>query len=348
MVGFAGVGYDAAERLGLLESLRRLESPWTPVQYVDGAGRIRATMDVESQRLLVGEQMISIMRGDLEQVLHDALFDESTGAGRVEVRFGESIDAIENGPDGVTATLADGSRIRADLLVGADGLHSTVRRMIFGPEEAYRYDLDAIVVSFALLDPPEQLADRTTFLTLVDRSAGVYPQRGGGLAVFFTYASTRAPDLGQAPVLTLRRGFGDLGWAWPQVLDRAAAADAIFLDSISQIRMRTWWRGRVVLVGDAAWSVSLLAGYGSSLAVAGGDLLATMLEEQPDISTALHAWERSLRPLVARKQRLGRRSRWLFLPRNRLSLVARWAARQQPIRGCGIGPTAGLAPVTIV
>ena len=171
VVGFAGVGYDAAERLGLLESLRRLESPWTPVQYVDGAGRIRATMDVESQRLLVGEQMISILRGDLEQVLHDALFDESTGAGRVEVRFGESIDAIENGPDGVTATLADGSRIRADLLVGADGLHSTVRRMIFGPEEAYRYDLDAIVVSFALLDPPEQLADRTTFLTLVDRSA---------------------------------------------------------------------------------------------------------------------------------------------------------------------------------
>jgi 2-polyprenyl-6-methoxyphenol hydroxylase-like FAD-dependent oxidoreductase len=89
--------------------------------------------------------------------------------------------------------------------------------------------------------------------------------------------------------------------------------------------MRTGWSGRVVLVGDAAWSVSLLAGYGSSLAVGGGDLLAATLEKHSDIPAALTAWERQLRPLVVHQQRLGRRSRWLFLPRNRASLAARSA-----------------------
>ena len=324
VVGFSGVGYDAAARLGLLDQLRRFESPWAPVQYVDGAGRILATMDVDRQRTLVGERMISILRGDLERVLHDAVVD-GAAADRVELRFGADVLAITHGSAGVTATLADGSRLRADLLVGADGLHSTTRRMIFGREERFRHDLDAFVVSFAMLDPPEELADRTTFLTLVDRGAGIYPQRGGGLAVFFTFASRREPDPAREPVAALRRVYGDLGWAWPQVLDRSAVADDLFVDSISQIRMRTWSSGSVVLVGDAAWSVSLLAGYGSSLAVGGGDLLGAMLEKHADVPAALAAWERQLRPLVVRQQRLGRRSRWLFLPRSRGALVARSA-----------------------
>jgi 2-polyprenyl-6-methoxyphenol hydroxylase-like FAD-dependent oxidoreductase len=327
VVGFSGVGYDAAERLDLVEELRRLESPWTKVRHLDGDGRVMATMDVESQRALLGGRMISILRGDLEQVLADALRDDAL-ADRVELRFDESIGGIAQDRDGVTATLTDGSRIRADLLVGADGLHSTVRQLIFGPEEAFRYDLGALVASFAMLDPPAELAGWTTFLALVGRGAGVYPQRDDGLAVFFTFTGTSAPrERAERPAQTLRRVYGDLGWVWPQVLDRAAAAaESIFYDSISQIRLSTWSHGRVVLAGDAAWSVSLLAGHGSSLAVGGGELLGTLLDNQPDIPTALDAWERHLRPLVARKQRLGRRSRWLFIPRNRLSLAARSAA----------------------
>jgi 2-polyprenyl-6-methoxyphenol hydroxylase-like FAD-dependent oxidoreductase len=325
VVGFSGVGYDAAERLDLLDQLRRLESPWADVRHVDGDGRVTATMDVDRQRMLVGDRMISILRGDLERVLHDALLDHAV-ADRVEVRFGESVNAIHPDRVGVTATLTDGSRIRADLLIGADGLHSAVRRMVFGPEQVFRHDLGALVASFALHDPPTELAGWTTFLALVGRGAGVYPQRDGGLAVFFTFASRATTiELAEAPVQALRRVYGDLGWVWPQVLDRAAAAESVFYDSISQIRLSTWSRGRVVLVGDAAWSVSLLAGYGSSVAVGGGELLGTMLDSQPDIPTALDAWERRLQPLVTRKQRLGRMSRWLFIPGNRLSLAARSA-----------------------
>lgn len=318
VVGFSGIGYDAAERLGLIEPMRELASPWSLVQHVDGTGRVLATMSVEAQQQMVGERILSILRGDLERVLYDALPDS------VDLRFGAELTELDNGPDGVRAVLRDGSRVEADLLIGADGLHSTVRRMVFGPEKGLVHDLDAAVASFELADPPTRLADRTTFLTLLGRGAGVYPQRGDRLAVFFTFATDRlAADLASGPVESLRRVYGDLGWVWPEVLDRAAGAESVFFDSISQVRMERWSRDRVVLVGDAAWSVSLLAGYGSSLAVGGGELLGTMLEEHPDVSTALQGWERRLRTTVLDKQRLGRRSRELFIPSNRLSLAAR-------------------------
>jgi 2-polyprenyl-6-methoxyphenol hydroxylase-like FAD-dependent oxidoreductase len=320
VVGFSGLGYSAAERLGLIEELRRWASPWAEAQHVDGAGRIQATMPVASQRALVGDRLISILRGDLEQVLCSAL-----GAG-VELRFGETVTAIENRPDGVTASLGDGSRVHADLLVGADGLHSTVRRLVFGAEEEFRYDFGAAVASFEVAAPPAGLAGRTTFLALVGRGAGVYPQRGDRLAAFFTFASDRvAGDLAAGPVATLQRVYGDLGWVWPELLNRAATADAVYFDSISQIRMPGWSRDRVVLVGDSAWAVSLLAGYGSSLAVGGGELLGTVLDEHHDIPTALREWERRLRPLVLSKQRYGRRSRELFISTSRFSLALRSA-----------------------
>ncbi|GAB3451316.1 FAD-dependent monooxygenase [Streptomonospora sediminis] len=318
VVGFSGVGYNAAERLGLIEELHLLASPWSPVQHVDGDGRVLASMPVESQQAWVGNRMISILRGDLERVLHDAL--PST----LDLRFSADVTGIDNEPDSVQATLSDGSRLHVDLLVGADGLHSTVRRLVFGAEKRYRHDFGAAVMSFEVDDPPGPLADRTTFLALVGRGVGVYPQRGNRLAAFFTFATERLqPYLASGPLPVLHRVYGDLDWAWPELIARAETADTLFFDTISQIRMESWSRHRVVLVGDSAWSVSLLAGYGASLAVGGGALLGTILDQQRDIGTALTEWEQRLRPIVLSKQRRGRRSRELFIPSNRLSLAAR-------------------------
>lgn len=324
VVGFSGIGYRAAERLGLLPALRARESPWREAQQVDRDGRVRSILSVDAQRGLVGRQVISILRGDLERCLHDAL-DHSDP--EIDLRFASTVTQIVSGPDQVTATLADGDSITADLLIGADGQHSAVRKMIFGPEQPFRYDFGAEVVSFSLTDPPGELADRTTFFVDVDRGAGIYPQRDGDLAAFFTFAGdTVATGVGDSAADSLRGAYADLGWVWPEVLDRAEAAESVFFDSISQIRMPAWSRGRVVLLGDSAWAVSLLAGQGSSLAVGGAEQLAQHLARTADIGAALADWERRLRPSVLRLQWLGRRSRQLFIPTNTVAVGARHLA----------------------
>lgn len=320
VVGFSGIGYDTADRLGLMPALRRLESPWQPLQQVDGDGRVRATMTVAAQQAFAGPRIISILRGDLERTLDDAIDDS------VERRWGQTITAVDERSDEVITTLSDGTQLSVDLLIGADGLHSTVRRLAFGPEDQYRYDFGADVVSFDLSDPPAELADRTTFLALVGRSAGIYPQRDGRLAAFFTFATDRpaGQPTGDA-VAALGRVYGDLGWAWPEVIDRAKQVESVYFDSVSQIRMRTWTTRRIALLGDSAWAVSLLAGYGTSLAVGAAELLGDQLRQHTDILSALADWNRQLRPLVQRKQRQGRWSRDLLLPRNRAAVAARTA-----------------------
>lgn len=243
----------------------------------------------------------------------------------MEVRFGTTVTEIVNDPDGVTAHLTDGAELTLDLLVGADGLHSAVRKMIFGPEENYRLDFGAAVASFELESAPEGLsADRTISLALVGRGAGVYALREGRMAAFFSFASSQLDaDFEAGAVPTLRHVYGDLGWVLPTLLEKAAESKSIYFDRISQIRMDRWSKGRVVLMGDAAWCVSLFAGYGSSLGVGGADLLGDMLDSHRDIPTALQDWESQLRPEVIKKQRVGARSRGLFIATSPAALVVR-------------------------
>jgi 2-polyprenyl-6-methoxyphenol hydroxylase-like FAD-dependent oxidoreductase len=134
---------------------------------------------------------------------------------------------------------------------------------------------------------------------------------------YLTFASDDIDaDMAAKAGATLRRRFGDLGWVVPDLLDQADACDSVYFDSVSQTVMNHWCAGRVVLVGDAAWCVTLFGGYGSSLAVGGADLLGTMLDGHDDIPTALQAWEQQLRPIAEKKQLQGRRSRHLFVTPN--------------------------------
>lgn len=317
VVGFSELGYDAAQRLGLAEQLHALASPWREAQHVDADGHTLARMSVPSQQALVGKRIVSILRGDLEQVLYDAV------AELADIQFDQTIVAIEQHPNQVTLTLRDGSIVHSDLLLGADGLHSAVRRMVFGPESRYCFDFGASVISFDVDGPPEPLRERTTFLGLVGRGAGAYPQRDGRLSAFFTFIDDSDGRSGADAAKTLRAVYGDLRWVWPDLLEKAEGNSSVFFDRIAQIRMREWTSGNVALVGDSAWSVSLLAGAGSSLAVGGAHILADKLDANTDIPTALLDWERSLRPHVRAKQRQGRYSRQLFIPTNRFSLSLR-------------------------
>lgn len=314
MIGFGGVGYDAAERLGLLPELRELQPAAVPLVYVDEAGHQRAVMPAEAQRAMLGDRMISLLRGDLEATLHRAL--------DIEVRFGTSVTAITQDPGSVTATLSNGHTETVDLLIGADGLHSSVRAQVFGPEERYRHDFGYGIATCLVDRAPDAIEPgRTVSMESVGRGAGIYALRDGRSAAFFSFASDQLDaDLQAGAAPTLRRIFGDVGWVMPELLASVEAADSVYFDRISQIRMDRWTDHRVALLGDSAWCVSLFAGYGSSLAVGGADLLGNLLDDH-DIDTALRLWEEQLRPTVVGKQRLGRRASRLFVVPNE---TVRW------------------------
>lgn len=317
VVGFSGIGFKAATRLGLQSELRARASPWRQLQQIDGDGRVLARLSESSQQTMSGRQMISILRGDLESVLYHS------AQNCADLRYGQTVTAVKNGGNGVTIDLQDGTEISADLLVGADGAHSSVRSLVFGPEALWRYDFGAEVASYEISDPPLAVREKTTMLTMIGRSAGLHPQSDGGLSAFFTFESHLA-DSGD-PMTRLQHAYGGLGWLWPELIHRAEDSESVFFDEITQIRMNAWHRGRVVLVGDAAWAVSLLAGAGSSLAVGGGLSLANHLSRHSDISVGLTRWQRHMRPHVIAKQALGRRTKQLFLPSTQFAVGLRIA-----------------------
>jgi 2-polyprenyl-6-methoxyphenol hydroxylase-like FAD-dependent oxidoreductase len=318
MIDFFGPGYDAAEAMGVLPRLRQLGYRFEEASWLDEAGRCRARLRFEQFGKIVQGRLFSILRPDLEQALREQL------SSNIDLRFATSLCAVHDTAGGVQVTLRDGGTLDADLLVGADGIHSTVRGLIFGEERRYLRYLGFHTAAFVFDDPwiHAAVAGRLCLTDTIDRQMGLYGLRDGRVA---TFAVHRTPDatLPRDPVAAIRREYGSLGWVIPQALDRCPPAAQVYYDQVAQIELPRWSRRRVVLVGDAGYAVSLLAGQGASLAVGGAYVLAEQLARAGSIETALHRYEQLWRPVAEEKQQVARRGvRW-FLPHSRAQLRAR-------------------------
>lgn len=342
-VAFAGMGYEAAERMGILPELAKRHITPDRMDYVRPDGRTRFSVPGHTVRALVGERSLNLLRGDIEDVLYRAVTAQAPGRGpgAVEIRFGTSIARFEQDPDGVDVTLSDGTVERADLLVGADGLHSATRRLVLGPEDDVRLDLNHMAGVFTLGTLPDGVEPGVTAsLTDTGRTLAVVSLGPDRAVAFFGYRTDRPMDeLADGPRVALPRAYGDMGWVAPSVLDQLTRAESVYFDTISQIVADRWSKGRVVLLGDAAWCVTLFAGYGSALAVAGADALGAALERHPDdLPVALREWEAEIRPEAERKQKLGRQIKGLYAPADPVSL---WL-RDLPLRLASWRPVSAL------
>ncbi|MEU0312951.1 FAD-dependent oxidoreductase [Nocardioides sp. NPDC006273] len=342
-VTFAGIGYDAAERMGILPELVRRHITPDRMDYMRPDGRIKFSVPGPTVRAMVGDRSLNVLRGDIEDVLFTALSNRASGqsSNTVQLRFGTTIHDVQQDPDGVDVTLEDGTVERADLLVGADGLHSATRRLVFGPEEDVRLDLNHMAGVFTLDTLPDGVEPGvTTSLTDTGRTLAIVSTGPDQAVAFFGYRTERPMDeLAHGPQVALPRAYGDMGWVAPAVLDQLTRAESVYFDTISQMVVDRWSRGRVVLLGDAAWCVTLFAGYGSSLAVAGADALGAALERHPDdMPTALREWEAQIRPEAERKQKLGRQVKGLYAPADPFRL---WL-RDLPLRLAAFRPVSAL------
>ena len=227
---------------------------------------------------------------------------------------------------GVSVTLAGGETLRGDLLVGADGVHSTVRAACFGQESQYVRYLGRNTGAYIIDRPGPMLRLKNEFytLTVLGKQVGVYPIRGNRLATFFVHAaSAPAPRSAEAGAKEMRACYRDLGWIVPDILDYLDAR-TLYFDSVSQIRMPRWSSGRVALLGDAAYCVSLLAGQGASLAMAGAYILAEELSNAAaSLESRLARYEQRLRPAVEEKQEAGRKMAKWFVPEDSVRLMFR-------------------------
>jgi len=321
MIDFFGPGYDAAEAMGLLPRIQQLGYQVDEMTYRDEIGRRRAGMRFAQFAKIVDGRLVSIMRPDLESALREHVPD------RVEMRWATSLTRIDNRPDGVSLILTDGSRLDADLLVGADGIHSTVRDQVFGPEEEFLRYLGFHTAAWAFSDPDvnAQVAGQFCLTDTVNRQMGFYGLRDGRVAVF-TVHRTPDPTLPSDAREAVRREYGNLGWLVPRALAACPPASQVYYDQVAQIEAPTWHRDRVVLIGDAAYAVSLLAGQGASLGITGAYLLAEHLAQADTIATALHRYEQMLRPVVADKQQAARDGTRWFIPATTGQLRIRRAA----------------------
>ncbi|SFB14000.1 2-polyprenyl-6-methoxyphenol hydroxylase [Amycolatopsis marina] len=336
MVNLTGPGYDAAERLGLLPELEPRDLGFFTSILVKADGREKFTVPQAIAQAALGKRALSVFRGDLESALYEAVREI------VAIRFDTTVRAVgQDGPD-VEVVLSDGTSERADLLVGADGLHSGVRELVFGPESDLRVDLRHVVGAFPLDRLPEDVPEGAgaTFIG-PGRTAAVVNLGPGRSSTFFTYRATDpAAELARGPVSALTAAFGDLGGGVPDALRQLEADPAgAYFDSVSQIVLDGWSRNRVVLIGDAAWCVTLFAGYGAALALDGADRLGAALDGHgDDIPAALAEWEAGLRPEVRKRQALARKGISQFAPPSKAHVLA----RDLTIRAIGLPGIRGL------
>ncbi len=329
MIDFFGRGWEAAEKLGIIPRIRELGYRIPRVDYVDPQGRSRASLPFSRFSEVVSGDFTSILRPDLERAIREALPPD------VAVRYGHTVTAVVQDDDGVTVTLEDGSVLEGDLLVGADGIHSAVRSLIFGPESDFFYFLGFHVAAYYIEDGRfgALVGNRVAATDTRNESMFFYRLRDGRTAVLAVHR-TDDPALPPDARTLLRSRYGNLGWICPAAL--AECPEDFYYDQVAQIRMPRWHNGRVVLLGDAAAAVSLLAGQGASLGMAGAYLMAEHLRQEPEIGPALAAFEAAWRPEVEDHQRAGAGAAGWFVPATRrASIMRRTAIRLMRVPGVG-------------
>lgn len=314
MIDFFGAGYDVAERLGLLDALERIHYQIDHLRFVDADGKVTADLPYPRIREAVFHgRHFNFMRSDLERVLLAALPQG------VEIWWGVSPDSLNVSGDGIMVHSSDGSCEDFDLVIGADGVHSSVRALAFGPGSTNIVSLRARTASY-IVDHvlPGLPANAFASLSVKGMTAGAYPLRGGRMATFFIYRKD-GPILDRSAHycrLELEQTFRDRGWRLNDLLDAFPDDGAVYFDEVVQIQMPHWSKGPIVLLGDACGCVSLLAGQGATLAMTGAHELSKQLDRCPDLGTALNSYETVMRKMVTSAQRAGRRNASWFLPRS--------------------------------
>ncbi|HET6217500.1 MAG TPA: FAD-dependent monooxygenase [Acidobacteriaceae bacterium] len=317
-VDFRGASMRVLERMSLLGEVQRLQTRIGAITIVDRNNRKVASMP---DGFTSGE--LEILRGDLARVFHEATHDTT------EYIFGDSVANLEESEAGVNVTFLRGGQRPFDLVVGADGLHSKVRSVVFGDEAKFVRHLGYYVSIFTI--PNYLNLDRSgLYYGTLGKKVGIFSGRDGGEAKASFFFASEPLEYGRGDVekqkRVLRQNFAQEGWEVPRLMEMMNQAPDFYFDSVSQVKMDRWSQGRSVLLGDAAYCASPLSGMGTGMAVVGAYVLAgELMETDGDCGVAFERYESLMRDFVKRCQEIADGGTDWFVPRTRFRL---WLSNQ--------------------
>ncbi|HSD92129.1 MAG TPA: FAD-dependent monooxygenase [Methyloceanibacter sp.] len=319
MMDFFGSGWDVAERMGLVPALRAIRYPIERFNFVDARGHVYASMPLTRVDRALGGKYVYLRRSDLERILYDRAM--ATG---VKIVFGREITAIDNTKERVHVTFNDGSQGDYALVFGADGVHSGVRRLVFSDEGQFACFLGGYVAAFHLGDHNFDIGHALSLYEEQDRLAAYYPLDETRFDATYVFRHDEMRVAPQDRLAFVRKAYAGAGWIAEDMLKAYRDKEPIYFDSLTQIVMPEWCKGRVALLGDACGCLTLLAGQGSHMAMAGAYVIARELARHDgDYAAAFAAYAAKLKPAVTERQKDAASFARYFIPSERSRLWLR-------------------------
>lgn len=297
-VDLRGAGQEVMRRMGLEQQIRARTTHEEGIHFVDAQGRTKASMSSASMGGKGFTSDIEILRGQLAQVFYDATRED------IEYVFGDQVVSLRDLGDRVRVGFLHGPEREFDLVIAADGIRSRTRELVFGGEAAIR-SLGMYTSYFTIPREPTDDAWARWYSAPGSRSMLLRPDNLGTMRASLTFLGPPRgyERLGQEEQKdVLRRVFADAGWQVPRALAGLDQTTDFYFEAVGQVRMPHWSKGRVALVGDAAYCASPVSGMGTSLALVGAYILAGELSRHASHTQAFAAYERLMRPYVTQAQ----------------------------------------------
>ena len=320
-IDFWGAGFDVAERMNIVPDLRKTDLGISELVFVDKNNKRKGGLNNEKLKKLVNNRLLTLLRSDLSKVIYNHLDKD------IEIIFGDSISKIEQHEEEIAVSFDSGNIRTFNLVIGADGLHSKVRKLVFGDEKQFEKYYGYYTASFTI---ENGVFDDSAILTYntPGKQATIYPINKNKAAALLIFTSPQKlfynyHDIEKQKEI-LNSEFQNADWKCSELLLKIDTSPDFYFDVVSQIQMDRWSKDRVTLVGDACDCPSFLSGQGSTLAMVGAYILAGELKEaNGNYNAAFERYENIFKPFIDRKQKIAQNFAKSIVPESKFGIWLR-------------------------